>query len=258
MELLLPSSNQLRPPTIQLSPREHLMDYLLMSGQKLHLQIMLRLPFSEHASHEEACDSDALAQNTNYFTFFLPPITLPHTSDHPASLPHKYSKPLTFREADLRLVLPSPCLAASWVNSSCCKPWRLSIWLLCVRQWTWSVTITVTQALLCFGTSVSFPRAQPSTCLTSHLHLLLSSSSFLNSLLSSSIAGTQATQASLYFVLKWPSSPRIFHSSLKPREDSFPSSSCRSGSEPHSSVFVAQDEITKFTSIPVLCRCLSH
>ena len=73
----------------------YLMDYLLISeGQKLHPQIMLRSPFSEHASQEEVRNSATLAQNADYFVFFLPPAIFPQASDHPASLSHKYPKSL--------------------------------------------------------------------------------------------------------------------------------------------------------------------
>ena len=96
------------------------MDYLLISeGQKLHPQIMLRSPFSEHASQEEVHNSATLAQNSDYFVVFLPPAIFPQASDHPASLSHKYPKPLNLGEMDLRLVLLAwlPCRAS------------LSIWL---------------------------------------------------------------------------------------------------------------------------------
>ena len=83
-------------------------DLFMSEGPKLRPQIMLMPPFSDRASHEEACNSDMPAQNTDYFTFFLPQIIFPHTSDNPASLSHKYPEPLTFGEAGLRLVLPSP------------------------------------------------------------------------------------------------------------------------------------------------------
>ena len=56
---------------------------------------MLMLPFSEHAYYEEECNSDTPAQNTSYFTIFLPPVIFPHSSDHFTSLPHKYSKALS-------------------------------------------------------------------------------------------------------------------------------------------------------------------
>ena len=68
--------------------------------------------FSQHGPYEEGYNSDTPAHNTDYFTFFLPPTTFPHASDHPASLSRKYPKALIFREVDLRFVFPSPCLAA--------------------------------------------------------------------------------------------------------------------------------------------------
>lgn len=101
----------------------YLMDYLLISeSQKLHPQIMLRSPFSEHASQEEVRNSATLAQNADYFIFFFPPAIFPQTSDHPASLYHKYPKSLNLGEVDLRLVFLAwlPCKG---------KPQHLSIWL---------------------------------------------------------------------------------------------------------------------------------
>ena len=65
------------------------------------------LPFSEHVSHEEACNANIPAHNADYFTFFLSSTPFPHASDHPASLSHKYPKHPTFTEMDLRLVLSS-------------------------------------------------------------------------------------------------------------------------------------------------------
>ena len=91
-------------------------DLLTSEGQKLHPQIMLMLPFSEHASHEEACYSNTRAQTTDYLTFFLPLITSLCTSNHPILFTHKYPEPLAFREEDLRLVLLSPHLVALQIN----------------------------------------------------------------------------------------------------------------------------------------------
>ena len=84
----------------------------MSEGQKLHSQIMLMLPFSEYAYEEAAVNSGMPAWNTDRLSFFLPPITFLHASDHPASLSHKYLKPLNIGEADLRLVLLSPHMTA--------------------------------------------------------------------------------------------------------------------------------------------------
>ena len=65
------------------------------------------LPFSEHVSHEEACNANNLHTTLITSPFFLSSTPFPHASDHPASLSHKYPKPLIFTEVDLRLVLPS-------------------------------------------------------------------------------------------------------------------------------------------------------
>lgn len=63
LELVPAQSNWSRPLMIQLDLHECLMDELSMSeGQKLHPQILLVLPFCEHASYEEACDLDMLVQ----------------------------------------------------------------------------------------------------------------------------------------------------------------------------------------------------
>ena len=107
------SSNPLRPPIPHLGLFKCLIGDLLTSeGQKLHPQNILMPQFSEHVSHEETRSSFLPVQNNSYFTFFLPPITFPQVSDHPASLSHKYPKPLAFEEADLRLVLLSSHLTA--------------------------------------------------------------------------------------------------------------------------------------------------
>ena len=85
-------------------------------GQKLHSQIVNDAIFWT-MSHREACKTDMLVQNINYFTFLLPPDICPPTSDYPTSLSHKYPQPLAFQETDLRLVLPFPCLATLWINA---------------------------------------------------------------------------------------------------------------------------------------------
>ena len=73
--------------TLKLGPCKCPMNDLLTSeGPKLHPQIMLTWLFSEHAFHEEVCNSDTPAQNTDYLIFFLPPNSFAYTSDHPASL----------------------------------------------------------------------------------------------------------------------------------------------------------------------------
>ena len=87
---------------------------------------MLTLPFSECASHEEACILAVSAWN-NCLIFPSPPVTFPrHASDHPASLSQKYPKPFTYREVDSRLVLLSPHWDAAWINPFSATDLRLS------------------------------------------------------------------------------------------------------------------------------------
>ena len=105
--------------TLQLGMLEcPLSDLLTSEGLKLQPQNMSMSPFSEHAYCEEACSLVAPGQDEDYLTFFLLPITFPHTShtsDH--LLLYLISiQPLTFREVDLRLFLLSPCLAAWSIN----------------------------------------------------------------------------------------------------------------------------------------------
>ena len=46
--------------------------------------------------------------------------------------------PLALGKLDLRLVFPSPCLAALWIIPLCFKPQRPSVFvLLCWVRWTW-------------------------------------------------------------------------------------------------------------------------
>ena len=94
MELVLLRSNGSRWPTSNWDCKCPVDDLLTLEGPKLHPEIMLMLPFSEHAYYKEACNSDTPAQNTNYFNFFLPPVIFPHSSDHFTSLPHKYPEAL--------------------------------------------------------------------------------------------------------------------------------------------------------------------
>ena len=87
---------------------------------------MLTLPFSEYASHEEACFLAVSAWN-DCLIFLSPPVTFPcHASDHPASLSQKYPKPFTYREVDSRLVLLSPHWNAAWINPFSATDLRLS------------------------------------------------------------------------------------------------------------------------------------
>ena len=87
----------------------------MSEGQNLHPQNMLTPPFFEHVSYEEPWSSTTFAQTTNY----LPLLTSSHLSPRlrPPCLfiPWIALSPI-FREADLRFVLPSPCLAVSWIN----------------------------------------------------------------------------------------------------------------------------------------------
>ena len=99
---------------------------------------MLVPPFSEYVSHEEACDSDIPVQSIDYLTFFLPPVTLFCTFDHPILSTHQYPKPLAFEETG-----PETCSSVSLlgclVNKPflCCKLQRLST---CWANKTSSVT----------------------------------------------------------------------------------------------------------------------
>lgn len=107
------------------------------AGPKPHPQIMLTLPLFEHASHEEGWYSYKACTEHPSFHLFLPPSISLHTSDHPASLSHKYSEPLTFRGTDGRFVVPSPCLATLWINLLSAANLNISAFcLLCFAQ-TW-------------------------------------------------------------------------------------------------------------------------
>lgn len=64
------------PLTLQLGMHQcRLGDLWMSDGQKLHPQVMLSTSIFEHASHEEACNSDMPEENTNYLTFSY---ILPH------------------------------------------------------------------------------------------------------------------------------------------------------------------------------------
>ena len=102
----------------------------LFMGPKLDPQIMLTLPFSKHTSQEEAHNSATPVQNPDYFTFLLPPIAFPHTSDHSAPWSYKYPEPLALREVGLRPVLPCPHLNASWINSFSAANLSVSVFAL--------------------------------------------------------------------------------------------------------------------------------
>ena len=89
-------------------------DPVTSEGQKLHPYSMLTAIFL----HEEPCywvAPVASAGQDNYLTFSLSSVTLPH-APCASALSHKYSEPLALGEADLRLVLLCPHLAASWIN----------------------------------------------------------------------------------------------------------------------------------------------
>lgn len=78
-----------------------------------------------------------IAPAENGTSLFLIPITFSHAR-HTSALSHKYLKPLTLGEMDLRFVLLSPHLAAFWINPVCCKPQLLSILSCCAwdkRSW---------------------------------------------------------------------------------------------------------------------------
>ena len=87
------------------------------------------------------------------------PITIPHarhvllrpqTTLLLSSLSHKYLEPLVFREVDLRLVFPSPLLAALWIKLLFAAGLGNSIFWLAV-QWAKSTWLgnTVSQDYLC-------------------------------------------------------------------------------------------------------------
>ena len=88
--------------------------------------------FSKHASHEEACSLIDPVQNDDYLTFFLSQSSflMPQTTLL-LKLIHNL-EPLSFGEANLRLVFPSPHLVAWWINSllqtSASQFGLLSVW----------------------------------------------------------------------------------------------------------------------------------
>ena len=116
-----------------------LSDLLMSRGQKLHLQDMLRLPFSEHGSDEEACSLVALAQNNNYFRFFLFPITFPHIP-HTSALSHEYPEPLAFLWGGGFEICSPVSLLGYLMNKPflCCKPRHLKSLACCATgKQTW-------------------------------------------------------------------------------------------------------------------------
>lgn len=118
LELVPAQSNWSRPLMIQLDLHECLMDELSMSeGQKLHPQILLVLPFCEHASYEEACDLDMLVQSGNDLTLSCLQSPFPESLTTVTLHSSVYSA-LTLREVELRFILPYIFL--------CCKSQHLA------------------------------------------------------------------------------------------------------------------------------------
>lgn len=114
-ELILPSSNWLRPLTIQLSLAWVSDGYPFdVKGPETHVMINKLIIF-KHLAHE-ACNSDKCAAKQLLPHLFLPPITFPCTSNHLASLFFKIPELIAFGEADLRFVLSSSGVAPSGIN----------------------------------------------------------------------------------------------------------------------------------------------
>lgn len=114
-----------------------------VKGPKTPPENMLIPSISDQASSEEACNSDKSVQSSNYLNFFLPPVTIPCTSKHHASLSHKNPESLALEEAHLRFALPSSWITASRIKSFfCCVLPCLSIWLTgCCTNQPGSVTL---------------------------------------------------------------------------------------------------------------------
>ena len=137
MELVLPSSNLSRPPTIQWGLYKCPMDDLLTSeSQKLHPQIMLTLPFSEHTSHEKACSASA---EHRLFHLFL---SSNHLSPHlrpPCSLIPSISQAPCLQGSGFEIcswMSPLGCLVSK--TFLCCRPQCLSVPACCAsgkRTW---------------------------------------------------------------------------------------------------------------------------
>lgn len=134
-------------------------ELLMTEDQKLHPQNTLVLLFSEQLSCKETCGLVTTARRiTSPFSYFQSPSPhnppTPQALARPASLAHKYSKPLAFQ--DLRFVPLPSCLADSWINlfsaanlhtsAFCLLWWSKQIWMgnstlqsrTCFR-WCWRI-----------------------------------------------------------------------------------------------------------------------
>ena len=80
----------------------------MSESPKLYNQILLITPIFECAEDYSLATA---VQNADYQPAF-PMLPTPQTALLPYPLSQKYPEPLAFREADLRLVFPSPHLAA--------------------------------------------------------------------------------------------------------------------------------------------------
>lgn len=129
----------LGPLTSTLRLRRYPVNDLMMSEDwKLYHQITLSTSSFEHVSHEEACNPDKPLGNmmTNHLSPHLRP---------PASLSHKYLKPLTFVEVDLRLCSLVSLPGCLWRHSFSAATLCISAFVLrCVRQpWFRNKTLNV-------------------------------------------------------------------------------------------------------------------
>lgn len=99
----------------------------MSQGQKLHPQNTQTLPFSEHASHEEARSLAAPAHNSNYLNFLnsnhLSPCLRP-PSLHPLNI----SKPCQWKQIWNSFSHPIACCLVN-IPLLHCQPQRLSVWL---------------------------------------------------------------------------------------------------------------------------------
>ena len=123
----------------------HLLGDLLTSeGQKLSPLIMLVPPFAQRASSEEAWSLVAPVQDD---VPFLSPVTFSH-SPYASALSHQYPGPLAFKEAHLRFVLPSPCLAASRIITIISAANRgVSAWLAAL--WAKNLGLVIVPCKMC-------------------------------------------------------------------------------------------------------------
>lgn len=129
----------LGPLTSTLRLRRYPVNDLMMSEDwKLYHQITLSTSSFEHVSHEEACNPDKPLGNmmTNHLSPHLRP---------PASLSHKYLKPLTFEDIDLKLVL---CFLLGCLANKlflCYRLWHLRVWLTVSSKRAWFVNNVVSR-----------------------------------------------------------------------------------------------------------------